>query len=204
MDNRPNILGQVTIINSISNKQEVVHKRRILPVDCVNKVIIITVSGKYTITCPISNCILEPLISNGSGVCPDHGTFDVYLHDSAQLPTSQSSVERVSIKREIQMQGVNVDLEALKQYGEIYVKKVAFNHSAYDVKTYLIVAHDPPRKICFNLYNGALGKKSKDPVAELGLEAFKANDTSDSKHKVYVFKSEEELNKELAKGYEKQ
>jgi hypothetical protein len=105
---------------------------------------------------------------------------------------------------------VQVNFEKLKEYGHLYTKKqikFGFENAKTDVQAHSILAEGPLRKLSFNTYNGSLGKKSKDPAAELNLEAFKNFEEGQKLKQVSVYKHND-LSKEIKdledKGYEKQ
>ena len=71
---------------------------------------------------------------------------------------------------------VVVDVASLKDIGEVWVKdSINFDHPKIQVKTIAILLDGPLRKLCFNTYDGTLGKKAKD-LSTLRLEEFKKDE----------------------------
>ncbi len=66
-----------------------------------------------------------------------------------------------------------VDIDAIRPFGcELWCKpQLHFDHATFDVRAYVLLADDPARKLCFNTYNGKLGR-DKD-LSDLHLEDFK-------------------------------
>lgn len=199
---KPSIRGMVSLRNVRTGEIITAQKRRILPLDTAGKAIAACNSNKTTIVCPTPNCILELQIQEGGQTarCPEHGEFPIYPYNVNSLPL-QSTTTKVT-RKEKSMPNVQVDLQEVKKYGTLYVRRADFNHTSYDVRSYVLVADNPPRKLCFNTYNGSLGKKSKDFVAELHLVEFSKDEpTNGSKYKVH-YASMESIIKSLAKDFE--
>lgn len=97
-----------------------------------------------------------------------------------------------------------VDLEEVKQFGELWSKdKVQFDHPTIDVKAFALLADTPARKVCFNTYDGTLGKKAKN-LAALKLENFRDHNSDDDGKVIgYVLKRtlDEERKKLDKDGY---
>ena len=74
---------------------------------------------------------------------------------------------------------VMVDFTVVAKYGvELWTKQqLKFSDPRTDVQSHVLLADAPARKLCFNTYNGALGKKKSNTEANFlaQLEAFKAN-----------------------------
>lgn len=71
--------------------------------------------------------------------------------------------------------GTVVDLDDVKQHGvELWTKpQLNFDHAVMDVKAHALIADNPVRKLCFNTYDGTLGKKKK--MEDLHLDDFRDN-----------------------------
>lgn len=54
-----------------------------------------------------------------------------------------------------------VNLDTLKEQGELYTKQVSFDHGSISVEANVLVATDHKSFRVFNTYNGTLGKKNK-------------------------------------------
>ncbi len=77
-----------------------------------------------------------------------------------------------------------VDLEHIKGFGaELWCRdKVNFDHATVEVVAYVLLAENPDRKLCFQTYNGRLGKKD-DAIKRLALEQFRDNELHPEKQK---------------------
>lgn len=203
---KPSIRGMVPMRNVRTGETITIQKRRILPLNTAGKAIAASHANKTTIACPIPQCILElQILDTQTASCGEHGTFAIYPYNVDSLPP-QSTNQQVSkpARKEKIMSNVQVDLEEIKKYGELWVRRSEFNHAAFDVRSYVLVADGPPRKLCFNTYNGSLGKRSKNFIEELRLAEFQNNDTiENSKYKVYVSKRLEDIHNDLKKEFEK-
>lgn len=74
-----------------------------------------------------------------------------------------------------------IDLEYVAGFGsELWEQsRVNFDHTNIDVKSYVLLAENPDRKLCFVTYDGSLGKKSNG-IERLNLDNFKNNTTADN------------------------
>jgi hypothetical protein len=96
--------------------------------------------------------------------------------NGANSQTIATEKERNMSKAEVTV----VDFTTIAQYGELWTKQqLKFSDPRTDVQSHVLLADNPPRKLCFNTYNGALGKKKSKVengfVAQ--LQAFKDNTT---------------------------
>lgn len=96
-----------------------------------------------------------------------------------------------------------VDLDKIKEFGtELWTKpQLPFDHVTMDVRAHVLLADDPVRKLCFNTYDGTLGKKKK--VEDLHLESFRDNKPVQGKRHWHLLKGTlEEARQHLQKkGY---
>lgn len=115
---------------------------------------------------------------------------------AAKAPKAPKAVKEVAA----------VDLASLAKTPscELWTKGgVKFDHERIDLKAHvLICVENPARKLCFNTYNGALGKKANS----LPIEAFLANKPVSGAKKTTPWFPVEDLEKQRAKltkeGYE--
>ena len=77
-----------------------------------------------------------------------------------------------------------VDLEHIKSFGaELWCRdKINFDHATVEVAAYVLLAENPDRKLCFQTYDGRLGKKD-DAIKRLALEQFRDNELHPEKQK---------------------
>lgn len=99
--------------------------------------------------------------------------------------------------------GTTIDLGEVKDFGlELWTKpQLNFDHVTMDVRAHVLLATNPLRKLCFNTYDGQLGKKKK--VENLHLEEFQANKSVPGKKLWHLLKGTlEEARQHLQKkGY---
>lgn len=71
--------------------------------------------------------------------------------------------------------GTPVSLDEVKQFGlELWTKpQLHFDHVTMDVRAHVLLADGPVRKLCFNTYDGTLGKKKE--LKDLHLDAFQSS-----------------------------
>lgn len=93
------------------------------------------------------------------------------------------------------------DIQGLKDRANcvVYTKKnIRFDHERIDVQAHVLLClDDNPRKMCFNTYNGQLGKDKKSP----DFDGFCANAASKTFYKVACV--DKEIKKLVKQGYEK-
>jgi hypothetical protein len=156
-------------------KQLRVHKERILPENALGKSVAVVIGGKLKTVCPTCSRFL--IVDKNIAECPVHGRIKITSHEHLNNPDSTSIVQqetKMSKTDTITM----VDFTVVAQYGELWTKQqLKFSDPHTDVQSHVLLADNPSRKLCFNTYNGALGKKKSntDEVFISQLEAFKNN-----------------------------
>lgn len=169
---KPDKNGRYTIQNVKTQELLPIDPSRIVPASAFGKALCINGSQKYRIVCPVDRCQSEMYSEDKkTAVCKQHGTFELFHCGAHTMPNAQSEAK---LEPKEKNETINIDETYLAQYGEVWAKSADFDHANIAVLSITILAIDPPRKMCFNTYDGTLGKKSSDPVAELGLEDFKA------------------------------
>lgn len=214
--------GYLTITDPVTNRSLKVHNRRILPTTVDGRAIVIESGGNYIAVCPncghadkiragadFANCpscnIVNPLHWLGAKpvmTAETVETAEVTTQTEANTPKAEKAQRAARVVRE----PVVIDLAkiAATENCELYTKKnVRFDHARVDVQAHvLIFTGENPRKLCFNTYNGALGKKS----TELPLNEFLTDSaTSGKKAKPWFSVSDVEKTREklVRDGYEK-
>jgi len=192
------------------------HKERILPGDALGKAPAIFHSGKYVGFCP--KCATQLEVIKNHVTCPTHGQFPIVTHETKPKLTTKKQPKRAPAQRKQKMSKENsqppvVDLDDIVKFGtELWTKlQLKFDHAKIDVQAHVLVAENPLRKLCFNTYDGTLGKKKmKDPNDELQLNSFRDNiEAVEGKHKEklvgYQVNGEiDDIRKQLIKaGYKK-
>lgn len=151
------------------NKEILVHKNRIIPVDKDDVAVCILSGGVEMAICP--KCLN---ISKRDAEKPDltceRGCGNYLYHALG------SECSAIRSKKIMELKNKNVfSLDEVKKYPNMRVwsKLNKFNHPNIDSRS-VIILHDSdkPRKLQFNTYNGSLGKKSPP----LPLEAFDKNE----------------------------
>lgn len=173
-----------------------VAQRRVLPADSGEKALVNETGDRYWAICP--KCAygddFDP--SQTTFNCPTHGTLELQwlgvkpmLDAATKTPTKRRPAKehrqpadkaaRQPKKKEVP-ERIKVDFAELKKHGELWTKKnVSFDHPNVHVQAHclLILDNGTPRKLCFNTYDGSLGKKA----SALPLEAFIKGDPADGK-----------------------
>lgn len=208
--------GLVQLLDKEGNAV-LVHQKRIAPLDARNKAFVEQKGDKLLGFCP--QCSYSTELDNGKFSCPDHGVFDTIgdtsikpIRSKGKKPSHRKNKEQSVSENEqakpAKKAPVTIDLAEVKKYGELWTKdKIKFDHATVDVKSHTLIQTDPLRKLCFNTYNGVLGKKSRNPLEELRLEEFAKNENDGNGKPVgYHVKGElKSLQKKLEdSGYEKQ
>lgn len=186
-----------------SGKLIEVHRTRILSPDVVEllskKALLLQTPTKSYGICP--QCQSASIVSHGTIKCDTHGVFEVQdipsLTKSGKLSkeskmTTQPAAEPVAVEKDLVKQ-------ILEMGFEVWMKSnVPFTDPNITLNAYVIVGDDPGRKLCFNTYNGSLGKKKT--VEALELEGFGKGPTQQS---YAVADTAKERDKLAKKGYHK-
>ena len=113
---------------------------------------------------------------------------------SAETATKPPKKEAVAKPARQKLVPTQVDLKAIAklQHCELWTKKqVKFDHPEWDVMAHVLIyaEGDHARKLCFNTYNGTLGKK----CTSLPIEAFLSGTVQNGKQQ--WFKITDDLDK---------
>ena len=109
-------------------------------------------------------------------------------------------MSRIEIETESTENTLNIDIERIKKYGELWAKKPNMSgHPSINTTSYVLLRDDPPRKKCFNTYNGKLGGSRSFETLE--LDDFVKN--AEKQKSTYPIKNtmEKERKKLAQKGY---
>jgi hypothetical protein len=190
---------------------KVIHSR-VLPTSADGKAVVIESGDKYKVVCP--ECDDVGVITDTdtwAGTCEEcKGCKKEFnLHWLGVKPMAEAIITNqegsnmaTKSNKTATVEPVRVDFKDLQKYGELYTKKgVRFDHHEIDVQSHvLLFTGENPRKLCFNTYDGCLGKKNKG----LPLEDFKNNEQQSGKRLWFdvkdIKKQQEALRK---KGYSK-
>lgn len=178
--------GLITIKQEGGPRTLQVHARRILPLSIDNKAPVVQSNDKYRVICPECGHLLdfterphEDKLECNCGI-----TVDLYwLNEEPQKPLKRKSQETTMIEEtataeetaksktartrmpQYQPEPVNFTELANLPNCELWTKgNVKFDHVKIDVKAHILLytEGDVCKKLCFNTYDGALGKKSKE------------------------------------------
>jgi hypothetical protein len=223
--------GLVLIKSHDRKKEFKVQSRRILPVDVSGKVPVIESGNKYRAVC--NNCcnVLEIIVPTDAATCgrctnsfPLFWTGDkpmTNIVESAEstasrpegktvhnVPKSKSNRPKAEKKMSKTTDTPKINLQTIigDDRLELWTKRVKFDHVEVDVQAHaLLFVGTDPRKLCFNTYDGALGKKADVlPVREF-IEDVEVNTEKKSSRKPWFqIKDLEKARTQLKKsGYER-
>lgn len=214
--------GHIYLRSENGSKQQKVHFRRVLPVEIDGKAPVIESNDKYKAVCPTCGRVFTVDPNDTTIDCADCGKTPVYwlgvkpmtstatkdnqTQDSKPSKDKEKTPSSKPTAKPEKAEPVKVDFEQLKSLDncELWTKShVKFDHAEVDVKAHVLLYNgDEPRKLCFNTYDGALGKKSPP----LPIDEFLADGTVTSGKRQkpwYSIKNLDKTKEKLAKdGYE--
>jgi hypothetical protein len=162
-------------VSDKDGKQLRVHKERMLPTDSLGRLVAVDHGGKLKTACPVCSRIL--IVEKNIAECPVHGKLQVTSHERLNNPgddTPETQQEKHMSKTDA---ATMVDFTVVATYGvELWTKQqLKFSDPHTDVQSHVLLADSPARKLCFNTYNGALGKKKSNTEETFlsQLQAFK-------------------------------
>lgn len=176
--NRKGIVSILSVDGGITQVQY----RRIIPLSGSDKAAVIESGNKLRTVCPKCNYIGTLAGSEDHLLCPNCGPIELlWLSQKSVVETSkkpkkakqEKNMENATQAAERKAKtGQQIDLAAIaKTKGcELWTKKnIKFDNPKIDVRAHvLLFTGTPARKLCFNTYDGTLGKTSKT----LPIEAF--------------------------------
>ncbi len=187
--------------------------RRVLPRDADKRAPVTHDGDHWFSHCPTCGSLQEIDASSTDHTCETHGNFQLLflgerpMATTATKKTAKKSKPKVTKEKkpvqspkapkEVEL----VDFDRLKSLEgcELWTKKnVKFDHPSVNVASHvLLFVGDDPRKLCFNTYNGGLGKKNK----RLPIDEFLADEEvqGGGKRAKPWFPVREELDKVRAK-----
>jgi hypothetical protein len=145
-------------VSDSNGKQLRIHKERILPADALGKIVAVRNGDKLKTMCPTCSRVL--VVEKDFAECPVHGKLAITSNELNNLDgkSTEQQEERQMPKTDT---ATMVDFAVVAQYGvEVWTKQqLKFSDPHTDVQSHVLLGDNPPRKLCFNTYNGALGKK---------------------------------------------
>jgi hypothetical protein len=211
LSERADSKGLVCVKEQRTNRELKIAQRRIIPfaVD-KNKAVVIESNNKYYAVCPKCPIVFDIKPDHTDINCPDHGIHELHwLGEKPVVNTTQTTESSLSTsaqpsvaKKKKPQEPVKVDLDkiATTKDCELWSKtSIQFNHESITVISHaLLYVGDNPRKMCWNTYDGTMGKKHR----EINIEAFVTNDEQNKSHTIYQIKDIESERKRLEKkGY---
>lgn len=205
--------GLITIAEKGTTRQIKVTQRRILQNCAADGSFVVASGDKFRAVCPRCSYTSEVSPSDDSFECPSHGVVDLQwrkgerpmIEATTTTKTSKPKAEKPTPTKKPRppaRERIVVDLKQLAETKdcELWTKRnVRFDHEMVDVQAHtLLYVGDEPRKLCWNTYDGCLGKKS----TQLPVDDFTAN--TGEKKRWYAVKSLDNERARLTKeGYEK-
>ena len=215
--------GHIIVKPEGGTKEQKVHFRRVLPVEIDGQALVIESNDKYRAVCPKCGCVENVDPSDTAINCPKCGKIQVHwlgvkpmvettaaekseAKPAAKKPaTAKPAAKKEKAVREV----IKVDFNALKSLTscELWTKgHVKFDHPDVDVQAHVLIFADgdKSRKLCFNTYDGALGKKSPPlPISEFTTNGTVT--TGKREKPWFAVKNLDKAKTKLAKdGYEQQ
>lgn len=206
--------GHVQLEEQGSLRTFKVNQRRIIPQSVNNgEAIVVESSNKYRAVCPTCPTVFDITPEHTSIECPEHGIFTLHwlgekpvtdtTTPAANVAAPAKTAQPSTVKKEKKTRTpVTVDLAALSltEGCELWTKSnVQFNHERIGVQSHaLLFVGEGPRKLCWNTYDGTLGKKGRP----LAIESFVAGESSKDSVPWYAIKNlDKERTKLAEKGY---
>lgn len=212
--------GHVLIKEKGTTRQAKVHFRRIIPISIEGMAVVIESAGKYRAVCPCCDNVHTISPADEFITCSNHGQFSLYwlgvkpMTENAEITEKpgENAEERPTKKdkpktqrpAKVTREPIAVDLDAIANTTgcEVWTRKnVRFDHERIAVAshTVLFTGDDKPRKICFNTYNGTLGKSDE----QLPIASFVSDTEVNGKKSWYAVKDVDKTRTKLQKdGYE--
>lgn len=202
-----------------SGKELKVHFRRVLPVEIDGKAPVIESVDKYRAICPGCGCVVDVDPSDTTINCSKCGETELYWLGAKPMTETKTAVQQPKADKKpaatppttksekTVQQPIRVDFNKLRSLPdcELWTKQhVKFDHPDVDLKAHaLLFVGENPRKLCFNTYDGTLGKKSVDlPIEEFIKDGVVT--TGKRQKPWYPIKDVEKSKAKLVKdGYEK-
>ena len=165
----------VTVLDS-SAKPTRVHKHRLVPASDADRYAAVKAGNRLKAVCP--NCGRHLEIIDQKATCPIHGTKDVISNAQLQASATERTKEPDDMTAKAESSIPQVDLAKVAEYGdELWTNpNLKFSDPKTDAKAHALLSvttEGVVRKLCFNTYNGTLGKRKGDPVELLHLQDFK-------------------------------
>lgn len=215
--------GHIALYEVGTDRKVKVNQRRVLQNCNDGDAFVVEVGDKHRAVCPKCSYVAEVTPSDDSITCPDHGETQLQWRKGerpmadAAATTEKQETEAPTASPEVKAkptpakkdkptrEPIVIDFENLKKNPdfELWTKKsVQFDHEKIDVQAHvLLFTGDNPRKLCFNTYDGTLGKKGRP----LPTNEFVKDEEVDGKKSWYAVKDVEKAKAKLTKdGYELQ
>jgi hypothetical protein len=223
--------GYVSLKERDGTRMVRVHHRRVLPLSVDGRAVVVETGDRFWAMCPEDGQVIEVASGSESAVCPKcsksfllhwlgvRPMADAATKDKAKAPkpaaaaTAEPKAEKAPRRRRRPPRGRRRSSRSRSWWTwacsrscphcELWTKKnVKFDHERIDVQAHvLLYTGEKPRKLCFNTYNGTLGKKA----TELPIESFIGNSKSKKDASWFPVEDVEKARAKLEKaGYSRQ
>lgn len=211
--------GFIALVEAGSDRKIKVNQRRVLHNCSDGDAFVIEIGDKYRAVCPKCLYVREVTPSDDLLFCPDHGEIQLSWKKGERPMADATTTEKKETKdvkgakdtktssaekktEKTVREPVKVDFDKLQKNSafELWSKAVRFDHEKVNAQAHvLLITGKNPRKLCFNTYDGALGRKANSlPVSE-----FVKDSEVDGKKPWYAVKDVEKAKAKLTKaGYE--
>jgi len=205
--------SKIVVESVVTGNRMTIHKNRVIEANSLGKAVAMRKGTLLKAVCP--DCFKVLTVEGGRITCEQHGEFETVSPgakyqsvDTGKRPEPSQSDRSESMATKVaaepaEVVGTQVDLTEVAGFGlELWTKpQLNFDHAKMDVQAHVLLADGPLRKLCFNTYDGTLGKKKK--IEDLRLEEFKAGKQAKGKKLWHALKGTlEEARKHLEKkGY---
>lgn len=171
--------GHVSLSDTQGKELKVNH-RRIIPFSTNATACVVEVGDKYKVVCPTCGHVDTIRIVADKYTCSNctttsqcHWINTKPLKEIIKEVKTQKPKVQVAMQKETKETPAIVDLAALAKTEncKLYTKKnIKFDHERIDVQAHVLIHTNETvsRKMCFNTYNGTLGKK----LTELPVQDF--------------------------------
>ena len=164
----------VTVLDS-SGKPTRVHKHRLVPASDMDRYAAVKAGNRLKAVCP--HCGRHIEIIDHQATCPIHGTKSVVSNAELRASATERTKEPTEMTAKAESSIPLVDLTKVATFGdELWTNNnLKFSDPKTDAKAHALISvrDGVVRKLCFNTYNGTLGKRKGDPVELLHLQDFK-------------------------------
>lgn len=155
--------GLLSVKNDRTGAVLRIHKKRyLIRIDNDSGVLVLKNGDDFYAKCPKCTQVINITSENTNFVCEKHGPFKLIWKDEERPMAAATSEAPIKTqKKKQQPQQVDIASIASMPCIKLYSKASSFDHNRIAVVSYQVIyTGENPRKMCFNTYNGCLGKNS--------------------------------------------